>query len=86
MRHRKQRGKLSRDDGACRAIRQRGRSLLAAGVVGAAGSFKKGDVVALEDSQGVQFARGLSNYSLDEVLNDETEDKTSKETRELTAA
>jgi glutamate 5-kinase len=62
------RGKLSLDDGACRAIRQRGRSLLAAGVVGAVGSFKKGDVVALEDPQGVQVARGLSNYSLEEVL------------------
>jgi glutamate 5-kinase len=62
------RGKLSLDEGACQAIRQRGRSLLAAGVVGAAGNFKKGDVVALDDPQGVQIARGLSNYSLDEVL------------------
>jgi glutamate 5-kinase len=32
-----------------------------------AGSFSKGDVVALCDPEGVEFARGLSNYSSADV-------------------
>jgi len=62
------RGHLVLDDGARRAIEKQGRSLLAIGVVGAAGKFKKGDVVALQDASGAEFARGLINYSIDEVL------------------
>lgn len=62
------RGKIQVDDGARRAVEKQGRSLLAAGVVNATGSFKKGDVVALEDSFGQQFARGLTNYSTDDVM------------------
>jgi len=62
------RGHLVLDDGARRAIETQGRSLLAIGVVGAAGKFKKGDVVALQDASGAEFARGLINYSIDEVL------------------
>ena len=33
------------------------------GVVRVSGGFSKGDVVALCDPEGVEFARGLSNYS-----------------------
>src|SRR5205085_4025389 len=62
------RGHLVLDDGARRAIEKQGRSLLAIGVVNAAGNFKKGDVVGLQDSFGEEFARGLTNYSLDDVL------------------
>jgi len=57
------RGKILLDDGACRAIAQQGRSLLAIGVVGTQGSFDKGDVVALCDASGRELARGLTNYS-----------------------
>ena len=32
------------------------------------GTFQKGDVVALRDRSGVEFARGLTNYSTDDVL------------------
>ena len=42
--------------------------LLAIGVVDATGKFKKGDVVCLRDPSGAEFARGLINYSADEVL------------------
>jgi glutamate 5-kinase len=56
-------GKLLLDAGACAAVRERGRSLLPVGVVAVAGNFGKGDVVALCDSNGNEFARGLSNYS-----------------------
>jgi glutamate 5-kinase len=62
------RGHLVLDEGARRAIEYQGRSLLAIGVVNAVGSFKKGDVVGLQDAFGEEFARGLTNYSLDDVL------------------
>lgn len=62
------RGHLVLDDGACRAVREKGRSLLPIGVVDAVGPFDKGDVVALRGAGRGEFARGLINYALDEVL------------------
>jgi glutamate 5-kinase len=62
------RGTLVVDDGARRAVENTGRSLLAIGVVDAQGDFTKGDVVALRDRTGAEFARGLTNYSAAEVL------------------
>jgi glutamate 5-kinase len=56
-------GKLIVDAGARRAVQGKGSSLLPIGMVGVAGSFGKGDVVALCDPQGQEFARGLTNYS-----------------------
>ena len=61
------RGHLVLDNGARRAIEQQGRSLLAIGILDAVGRFHKGDVVALHDPQGVEFARGLTNYGCEEV-------------------
>ncbi|MHB1033702.1 MAG: glutamate 5-kinase [Pirellulales bacterium] len=62
------RGHLVLDDGARRAVEKQGRSLLAIGVVDVVGHFKKGDVVALRDREGVEFARGLTNYPSSEIL------------------
>jgi glutamate 5-kinase len=64
----KPRGRLLLDAGAQAAVELKGRSLLAAGVVGAEGQFVKGDVVALCGPDGVEFARGLTNYTAAEVL------------------
>jgi glutamate 5-kinase len=61
------RGRIQLDSGARRAIVEQGRSLLAAGITGTQGDFKKGDVVALCDAEGIVVARGLSNYSSGEV-------------------
>ncbi len=61
------RGTLTLDDGARRAIEKQGRSLLAIGIVAVEGSFQKGDVVAIRDSAGVEFARGLTNYKADDL-------------------
>ena len=60
-------GKLVTDAGARNAVQHRGRSLLPIGVVGVSGSFHKGDVVSLCDADGVEFARGLTNYSSEAV-------------------
>jgi glutamate 5-kinase len=62
------RGTLVVDEGARRAVESTGRSLLAIGVVDVQGDFTKGDVVALRDKSGAEFARGLTNYSAAEVL------------------
>jgi glutamate 5-kinase len=61
-------GKLIVDAGARRAVQHQGRSLLSAGVVQVTGTFGKGDVVALFDPDGVEFARGLTNYSSTDAL------------------
>jgi glutamate 5-kinase len=57
------RGSLRLDDGAKRALEQGGRSLLPVGVVAVSGSFGKGEVISICDSAGLEFARGLTNYS-----------------------
>jgi glutamate 5-kinase len=56
-------GRLVVDAGARHAVQHKGSSLLPIGVAQVAGSFGKGDVVALYDGDGVEFARGLTNYS-----------------------
>ncbi len=57
------RGRFVVDAGARQAVQAQGRSLLPIGVVRVEGAFHKGDVVALCDADGVEFARGLTNYS-----------------------
>ena len=60
-------GTLVVDQGARRALTELKKSLLAGGVVKCSGHFKMGDVVDLTDEGGQIFARGLINYSRDEV-------------------
>lgn len=57
------RGKFVLDDGARRAILQKGKSLLAIGIKSIQGSFEKGQIVSLVDLEGQEFGRGLTNYS-----------------------
>src|SRR5262249_1619469 len=61
------RGTLVVDDGARAAIERQGTSLLAIGIAAVEGTFRKGDVVAIRDGAGVEFARGLSNYSAEDA-------------------
>jgi glutamate 5-kinase len=61
------RGRMVLDAGARRAVEHQGRSLLPIGVLQVTGTFGKGDVVALVDPDGVEFARGLSNYSAEDA-------------------
>ncbi|GAB4323565.1 MAG: glutamate 5-kinase [Dehalococcoidia bacterium] len=50
------------DDGATRALRERGRSLLAAGVHAIRGTFDRGEVVEVRDRHGQRVAAGITNY------------------------
>jgi len=60
-------GKLHVDAGAARAVREQGKSLLASGITGVSGRFAKGATVAIVDPAGRQIARGLANYSADQI-------------------
>jgi glutamate 5-kinase len=60
-------GRIMTDAGARVAVQHQGRSLLPIGVVRVSGAFLKGDVVALCDVDGQEYARGLSNYSADDA-------------------
>ncbi len=63
----KPRGLLHLDAGAQEAIQRKGRSLLAAGIVAVDGRFAKGDIVALRGPDGMEIARGLTNYGHEEL-------------------
>ncbi len=53
-------GVLVIDDGARRALLERGTSLLPAGIVEVVGEFGAGDVVDVRDSAGITVARGIA--------------------------
>ncbi len=60
-------GKLYLDNGAVAAICQGGKSLLAAGIIGIEGHFYSSEAVQLCNSNGLEIARGLVNYSSTEL-------------------
>ncbi|MCH8551941.1 MAG: glutamate 5-kinase [Natronospirillum sp.] len=65
--HLQAKGSIRLDNGAVRAIREQGKSLLPVGVIEAAGRFQRGDVVDCLDHTGRLVARGLCNYSVAEA-------------------
>lgn len=60
-------GRLILDAGAVRAVASGENSLLAAGITGATGEFEAGDAVEICDADGTVIARGLVNYSIEEL-------------------
>ena len=60
-------GKLYLDAGAVKAICQKGKSLLPAGIIGVEGDFSVSDAVQLCDEEGKEVARGLVNYNSTEI-------------------
>jgi glutamate 5-kinase len=61
------RGKLVIDNGACKALLEKGKSLLPSGVTDVEGDFVVGDPVSCVDSEGVPVAKGLVNFSAPEI-------------------
>lgn len=61
------RGKLYVDQGAVIALKEKGRSLLPAGITQVEGSFGNSEAVILCDPQGKEFAKGIVNYSSTEI-------------------
>ncbi len=60
-------GYVEIDRGAVEALKNRGKSLLPSGIERAEGQFERGDVVKIVDPEGHEFARGMANYSQQEV-------------------
>lgn len=55
-------GALYVDDGARKALRENGKSLLPPGIRRAEGEFASGDVVRICDLNGTEFARGIASF------------------------
>ena len=64
---RRRKGRLSLDAGAVKALLEKGKSLLPSGIVKVDGAFSGGDAVACLNERGEEVARGLVNYSSDEI-------------------
>jgi glutamate 5-kinase len=63
----KPRGKLFLDDGAFKAVAEKGKSLLPSGISRIEGGFERGDAVRLCNLEGHEFAKGVTNYSSSEL-------------------
>jgi glutamate 5-kinase len=61
--HLQLRGAVVVDAGAMAKVRDEGKSLLPIGMKEVDGDFSRGDVIAVRDESGIEFARGLANYS-----------------------
>lgn len=63
----KVKGEVMVDEGAKKAIVQKGKSLLPSGVIKVRGDFDRGDLVICLGPRAKEFARGLVNYSAAEL-------------------
>jgi glutamate 5-kinase len=63
----KPKGVIIVDEGAKQAVKHKNRSLLGVGVVDAKGDFKEGDVVFVADTNGVNFAKGITGFSCRQI-------------------
>lgn len=55
------------DEGAARAVSEKNKSLLPAGIKKVEGEFERGDVIGITDLDGNVIARGLTNYASGDV-------------------
>ena len=62
------RGVVLLDDGAARAVREKGKSVLGVGVAGVRGDFRAGDSVRLLTPGGEELGRGLARCSSTEAV------------------
>jgi glutamate 5-kinase len=65
--HLQLRGSVTVDAGAVVKVRDEGKSLLPIGMTAVDGDYSRGDVIAIRDPHGVEFARGLANYASGEA-------------------
>jgi glutamate 5-kinase len=61
------RGSLFVDEGARKALREQGKSLLPPGIVRCEGDFEQGEVVRICDLEGTEFARGQAEFGGAEI-------------------
>ena len=65
--HLRSSGELELDEGACKALRTQGVSLLAVGVKNCRGEFSRGELVSCIAPDGKLVARGLTNYNASQI-------------------
>lgn len=65
--HHEPQGTLAIDDGAVRALREKGKSLLPAGIVDVGGEFPVGSMVRVTTVSGESVGVGLSNYAAEDL-------------------
>lgn len=65
--HLQMRGTLVIDEGAVKVLCSAGKSLLAVGISRVEGRFQRGDLVSLQRASGEEVARGLVNYSVEDL-------------------
>lgn len=61
------RGTLVVDEGAKKALREKGKSLLPPGITRCEGDFRAGEVVRICDLEGTEFARGKVKFGSEEI-------------------
>ena len=60
-------GMLIVDEGAKKAILEKGASLLPAGILNIEGDFNRGDIISIKSKLVSTFAWGISNYSSNDI-------------------
>ena len=60
-------GRLVIDAGAALALRKQNRSLLSAGIKKTEGTFERGDIVTIYDTEGTHLGCGITNYSSSDI-------------------
>ena len=60
-------GKIWVDEGAEKAIREKGRSLLPSGILKVEGVFSRGDCVEIVNKVGILVSKGITNYHSHEI-------------------
>ena len=71
-------GQLFLDDGAIKALIENKKSLLPIGVKSFSGNFQRGDLLSCMNKDGVEVARGLSNFSsidVEKIIGQQTDRK-----------
>jgi glutamate 5-kinase len=60
-------GKLIVDEGAVKALKKEHGSLLGAGIIDVEGTFERGDLIDVFDSEGNRLGSGITNYRSDDI-------------------
>jgi glutamate 5-kinase len=60
-------GTLVVDEGAKKALRENGKSLLPPGIISCAGEFAAGEIIRICDANGTEFARGIAKHSARDI-------------------
>ncbi|MBZ0289965.1 MAG: glutamate 5-kinase, partial [Anaerolineae bacterium] len=60
-------GTITIDEGAVRKLRESTANLLPVGIKKVDGTFKRGEIVAIVQHNGLKIAHGMSNYSSDDL-------------------